>query len=189
MEWYENPKKGKVYIRYARMGLCEIPVDVGGVITFANGMQVSTGSPRMRLLWGRKELICNVCGIAAAFAALEAHPEAPDCVHLNFYTYDVNGTEVMLTWDHIIPKSEGGDNTQQNAQCLCETCNGLKGAATLYKPTEIQKLRKERGLPIRYTYFADGSRIFQWSKKQWSTTLNGKSLENDTGSTYRDSGR
>lgn len=186
MEWYiENPKKIRNYLRYAKMGLCEIPVDVGGVITFSNGMQVTTGSPRMRLLWGRKELICKVCGLAAGFAAIEACVDAPDCIHLNFYTYDVNGEEAMLTWDHVVPKAEGGDNTQQNAQCLCEICNHLKGAASVYKPTEIQKLRKAKGLPIRYTYFADGSRVFQWSKRQFTTSLNGRSLEIDTGETYK----
>ena len=185
MEWYDTPKKGKVYLRYAKMGLCEIPVDVGGVITFPNGMYVGAGSPRMKLLWGRKELICNVCGLAAGFAAIEAHPNCPESVHLNFYSYDVNGAEVMMTWDHVVPKAEGGDNTQQNAQCLCETCNHLKGAAPVYKPSEIQKLRKEKGLPIRYIYFADGSRVFQWSKRQFTTTLNGKSIDTDSGNTYK----
>ena len=185
MELYDTPKRVKMYLRYAKMGLCEVPVDVGGLITFPNGMQVSTISPRMRLLWGRKELICNVCGLAAGFAAIEAHPSCPESIHLNFYSYDVNGAEVMMTWDHIVPRADGGNNTQQNAQCLCEICNHLKGAASYYKPTEIQSLRKAKGLPIRYIYFADGSRVFQWSKKQFTTSLNGRSLELTSGNTYK----
>ena len=159
------------------MGLCEIPIDVGGVITFPNGMQIGTGSPKMQLLWGRKKLVCDTCGLAAGFAAIEAHKGCPQSIHLNFYSYDFEGKEVMMTWDHTIPKSKDGDNSQSNAQCLCEVCNGIKGDET-YKPTSIQKKRKEKGLPIRYTYLADGSRIFQWSKKQWSTTLKG-SAESD----------
>lgn len=185
MEWYDTPKRVKHYLRYAKMGLCEIPVDVGGVITFPNGMQVGAGSPRMKLLWGRKELICNVCGLAAGFAAIEAHVNCPESMHLNFYSYDINGAEVMMTWDHVVPRAEGGDNSQQNAQCLCEICNWLKAAAPVYKPTEIQKLRKEKGLPIRYIYFADGSRVFQWSKRQFTTSLNGRSLESASGDTYK----
>lgn len=184
MEWYDKPLRKGNYVRYAKMGLCEIPIDVGGRITFQNGMQISTETQKMKLLWGRKELICNACGIAAGFAALEAHRDVPAAVHLNFYSYDVNGSEVMLTWDHITPKAEGGGNEQSNAQCLCEICNHLKGASENYRPTDIQKLRKEKGLPISYKYLADGSRIFRWTKKQWSTTLNGKSLNSDTGSTY-----
>lgn len=172
MEWYKKPLEIKGYLRYARMGLSEVPVDVGGVITFSNGIQVSTGSPRLQLLWGRKELICDTCGIAAGYAVLEAHKETPNAIHLNFYSYDFNGQEVMLTWDHVKPKADGGSNKQNNAQCLCEICNGMKGA-DFYKPTEIQKKRRDKGLPIRYIYFADGSRVFQWTRKQWTTTLNG----------------
>src|SRR5579859_623952 len=38
------------------------------------------------------------------------------------YTWD----EVMLTHDHILPRSLGGSNNIANAQCMCEPCNNKK---------------------------------------------------------------
>jgi HNH endonuclease len=35
--------------------------------------------------------------------------------------------EIMLTWDHRIPKSLGGSDDLENAQCMCATCNNKKG--------------------------------------------------------------
>jgi hypothetical protein len=37
-----------------------------------------------------------------------------------------DGDEVMLTWDHLLPKSLGGSNRMENAQCMCFTCNNHK---------------------------------------------------------------
>lgn len=45
--------------------------------------------------------------------------------HFNLYGIK-DGKEVMLTKDHIVPKSKGGANTQENYQCMCRNCNGNK---------------------------------------------------------------
>jgi len=38
------------------------------------------------------------------------------------------GTKEKLEYDHIIPLSKGGSNTERNIQLLCEKCNRQKGA-------------------------------------------------------------
>ena len=38
------------------------------------------------------------------------------------------GSQEKLEYDHIIPVSKGGSNTERNIQLLCEKCNRSKGA-------------------------------------------------------------
>lgn len=47
--------------------------------------------------------------------------------HFNLYGIDMNGDEVQLTKDHIIPKSKGGNNSIENYQTMCFKCNKRKG--------------------------------------------------------------
>ncbi|MBI5376338.1 MAG: HNH endonuclease [Candidatus Schekmanbacteria bacterium] len=39
------------------------------------------------------------------------------------------GSKEKLEYDHIIPVSKGGSNTERNVQLLCQTCNRQKSAA------------------------------------------------------------
>ena len=38
------------------------------------------------------------------------------------------GSEMTLTWDHVVPRSRGGEDTATNLQPLCVTCNSRKNA-------------------------------------------------------------
>lgn len=73
-----------------------------------------------------KGLTCVVCGITADKLALERH-EGSKRYHYNLYASHKSGREVMLTVDHIIPKSRGGSNNPENLQPMCRKCNSSKG--------------------------------------------------------------
>jgi 5-methylcytosine-specific restriction endonuclease McrA len=76
---------------------------------------------------------CTWCGLVGKFFAKETHHAIPknqngtiNKYHLNLYALDGNGNEVLMTKDHIIPRSKGGSNHHENLQTMCSRCNGLK---------------------------------------------------------------
>lgn len=60
--------------------------------------------------------------------------------HLNLYHVKKTGAEVMMTADHIIPRSRGGRTTLENLQPMCAPCNERKGSLL---PGESQAVNKE----------------------------------------------
>lgn len=73
-----------------------------------------------------KGYTCSKCGITGQYFALEK-PLDSLRYHLNLYALDDNGNEILMTKDHIIPKSRGGKNNIENYQTLCQKCNSKKG--------------------------------------------------------------
>lgn len=69
---------------------------------------------------------CVKCGIEGKYFAKEKHLKDKS-FHLNLYAIDENGKEVLMTKDHIIPKSKGGADDISNYQTMCERCNEAKG--------------------------------------------------------------
>lgn len=69
---------------------------------------------------------CSCCGIEGKYFALEKD-ENSKRYHLNLYAVKDDGTEVLMTKDHIIPKSKGGTNHIENYQTMCQECNVNKG--------------------------------------------------------------
>jgi hypothetical protein len=47
--------------------------------------------------------------------------------HLNLWAVDANNKLIMMTQDHILPRSKGGNNGQHNLQTMCTHCNSAKG--------------------------------------------------------------
>ena len=88
------------------------------------GETVSSKSSRVRCLiqGGGK---CVECGLQGSFWAVEKH-RVRDPYHINLYGLGKKGKEVMLTRDHIIPKSKGGGDSLINCQVLCSKCNSDK---------------------------------------------------------------
>ena len=78
-------------------------------------------------MFRQRKIQCVECGIVATHWHFERHKN--DTVmpfYINLYAA-VGADEVMLTWDHKIPRSLGGSNDLANAQCMCATCNSRKG--------------------------------------------------------------
>ena len=66
------------------------------------------------------------CGLEGSYFALEK-PGNSKTPHFNLYAFK-DGFEILMTSDHIIPRSKGGSNALDNRQCLCHTCNEKKGS-------------------------------------------------------------
>lgn len=68
---------------------------------------------------------CPWCAIRSRPVHLHATGDYP---HLNMYAVDFTGRLILMTKDHIIPKSRGGADNLSNLQTMCTTCNNRKGS-------------------------------------------------------------
>ena len=65
--------------------------------------------------------------------------------HINLYGRNQHGHEVMLTADHIIPKSNGGLGVLENFQLLCVKCNLMKKNRFM----TLDEMRRRKGIKPR----------------------------------------
>jgi hypothetical protein len=87
---------------------------------------VPMGSHRYEL-FATKGIRCADCDIEGTYFALEKDiNDSTSRFHLNLYGKDEYGNEVMITKDHILPKSKGGENRLSNYQTMCYKCNQKK---------------------------------------------------------------
>jgi len=71
---------------------------------------------------------CCQCGIKGIYFALETTLGSKILkYHLNLYAINKKGEDILMTKDHIIPKSKGGINHLDNYQTMCCNCNAKKG--------------------------------------------------------------
>ena len=75
-------------------------------------------------LFEAKGITCVSCGIEGKFFAKEKD-RASYGYHFNLYAVK-DGEDVLMTKDHIIPKSKGGKNELSNYQPMCTYCNNEK---------------------------------------------------------------
>jgi 5-methylcytosine-specific restriction endonuclease McrA len=86
------------------------------------GFSVNTGSARLECF--RRNQTCVCCGVVGTMFALQTHVGEPP--HLNFFHITKSGKRILMTKDHIIPKSRGGGSRQSNLQTMCTLCNHKK---------------------------------------------------------------
>lgn len=99
---------------------------VKGKIQIDDNITVKMDSDRYELFF-TKGTTCVDCGIEGQYFWLEQNEGQPGAAyHFNLYGLDNDGNEILMTKDHIIPKSKGGRNHIDNYQTMCVHCNGRK---------------------------------------------------------------
>jgi hypothetical protein len=53
--------------------------------------------------------------------------------HFNLYALTADGREILMTKDHILPRSKGGRDTLDNLQTMCRPCNNTKDDQNQYQ--------------------------------------------------------
>lgn len=91
-----------------------------------DGVEIHANTSSVRLQTFKKNLTCVDCGIKATHFWVECNPGCFN-YHLNLYGINKAGDEVLMTKDHIIPKSKNGKETLDNMQTMCTRCNNKKG--------------------------------------------------------------
>lgn len=87
----------------------------------------------------RENLRCSACGLEGIKFCLELSPSDKN-PHFNLYGLE-SGRLILMTKDHMHPKSFGGMDIHSNYQTMCAICNNLKGSSNI--PLErIKELRK-----------------------------------------------
>lgn len=89
------------------------------------GESIFTFSDRYKVFF-TKGYKCAKCGLEGKYFALEKSVPEEGRYHLNLYALK-DGEEILMTKDHIIPRSKGGKNRLENYQPMCTICNHKKG--------------------------------------------------------------
>jgi hypothetical protein len=88
-----------------------------------DGELINMASDRYKLFFDNRK--CVVCDLEGTMMAMEKE-ECDISYHFNLYGI-VDGKEILITKDHIIPKSKGGKSCLSNYQTMCIRCNEKKG--------------------------------------------------------------
>lgn len=92
--------------------------------TLPDGRTFKKNSARLTL-FNTQGVACVTCGIEGSVFVMESQAQniTP---HLNLYAVTDDGTRVLMTKDHILPKSKGGANALENYNTMCSPCNAKK---------------------------------------------------------------
>lgn len=111
-----------------------LPLLFAGETALLDGFRVKFGSTRLQTFV--KGRACVHCGLAGSFFTLDQ--DFGGGIHLNLYATAADGAEVLMTSDHIVPRSGGGaDKDPANRQPLCEPCNTRKDSFQDPSPGDV----------------------------------------------------
>lgn len=74
----------------------------------------------------KKNCNCVICGLEGKYMILDKEGTESAKPHFNLYGEE-DGDYVLMTKDHIVPKSKNGSNNINNFQTMCSVCNNIKG--------------------------------------------------------------
>lgn len=106
----------------------DILKNVGGSSVFKidiDGAPTMVRLSSVRLSTFKKSTRCVCCGRVGTIMGLDM-PKGQSHPHFNLYCIE-GKTKILMTKDHIIPKSRGGKNHISNMQTMCCHCNRKKG--------------------------------------------------------------
>lgn len=84
-------------------------------------LQTKYARHRRLQVFAEKGTTCVRCGVDGVY--LVASVDQGGGYHVDLYTADF----IMMTIDHIVPRSKGGANALANYQPMCQHCNSRKG--------------------------------------------------------------
>lgn len=142
----ENMPEGYAYqAGYLRVDK-EYPINVvlsniGDEIIVVDGHPVKMWSMRYKTF--TKGTSCVICGREGRYFRLEKNALHADTEgnswHFNLYSIEHNGDEILMTKDHVIPRSKGGRSKVSNMQTLCYRCNTKKGNGHKMKEWNLER--------------------------------------------------
>lgn len=141
-------KEKKKLIKIAEFGLEEVLPFIGESKKkdyCVDGKKYSVRMNSDRYFVFLKNIRCVACNLEGKKMFLELNP-GDYIPHFNLYGEEY-GRLVLMTKDHIIPKSKGGRDCLSNYVTCCSICNNLKGNYDLsYEQVyELRELYKNEG--------------------------------------------
>lgn len=93
-----------------------------------------------------KSLVCVSCGLVGSYFAKEqtlrrqgdSTQKSFSRWHFNLYAIGNPWEEILMTKDHIMPRSKGGSDYLENFQTMCILCNVRKGNKIINEPKNLR---------------------------------------------------
>jgi hypothetical protein len=102
-----------------------VKIRAGHTTLSAYGQVVKLTSIRLRTF--TKGVVCIECKKEGSFFSIDTQTSSKGKYHLNLWHKSKTGAWILMTSDHIHPKSKGGaDKDLENRQPMCRPCNARK---------------------------------------------------------------